>query len=139
MAAPGWPTARREFGPSATAPAEARLFLGQHLLRWGVHEEAADALLMVASELVSNAVDHAQTPLELAASYDGAAVLLEVQDQSPTPPTLQPHDPLAARGRGLQMVAALAVRWDYVRNATGKTVRALVVAIAVWLAAAWKV
>jgi len=39
-------------------------------------------------------------------------VLVAVTDGSNAPPRQQPHDIHAARGRGLQLVAALSRRWD---------------------------
>jgi hypothetical protein len=61
----------------------------------------------VAHELVANAVDHACTTLELPVSFDGVEIIVEVHDQSLLEPRLQPLNPAAARGRGLQMVDAL--------------------------------
>ena len=60
-------------------------------------------------------------------SFDGTAVVVEVHDQSMLEPRLQPFNPTAARGRGLQMVNALAKSWRSVRDAGGKTVQAVIV------------
>ena len=82
---------------------------------------------LVANELVANAVDHACTTLELAVSFDGTAIVVEVHDESMLEPRLQPINPTDARGRGLQMVDALAKSWRCIRHAGGKTVQAVIV------------
>lgn len=51
---------------------------------------------------------NARTALELVVSFDGTAVVVEVHDQSVHEPRLHPFNLHAARGRGLQMVDALA-------------------------------
>ncbi len=94
---------------------------------WGVSALQSDPILLVAHELVANAVDHARTALELVMTFDGTAVVVEVHDQSMVEPRLQPVDPTAPRGRGLQMVDGLAKSWHWVRHASGKTVRAVII------------
>jgi anti-sigma regulatory factor (Ser/Thr protein kinase) len=117
---------RWAFPPLLAATTHARRRLTGQLRAWGIPTQDAEPVLLVAHELVTNAVEHARTPLHLAASFDGAEVVIEVHDQSPLEPRLQPFNPTAARGRGLQMVAALATRWNWVRQACGKTIRAVI-------------
>ncbi len=118
---------RWAFAPVVAAPTHARRRLAQQLQVWGIIPPDSDPVLLVAHELVANAVEHARTALELAVSFDGTAVVVEVHDQSPLEPQLQPHNLTAVRGRGLQMVAALAKSWNYVQHAGGKTVRAVII------------
>jgi hypothetical protein len=94
---------------------------------WGISGPESDPILLVAHELVANAVDHARTALELVVSFDGTEITLDVHDQSVLEPRLQPLNPTAARGRGLQMVDALAKSWHWVLHASGKTVRAVII------------
>jgi hypothetical protein len=63
----------------------------------------------------------------LAVSFDGRAVVVAVQDGSMLEPHLRPFDLAAARGRGLQMVDALAKSWHWVQHAGGKTVQAVII------------
>jgi anti-sigma regulatory factor (Ser/Thr protein kinase) len=84
-------------------------------------------VLLIAYELSTNAVEHADTPFELAVSFDGNEVVVEVHDQSPLQPRPQPLDLRAARGRGLQMVAAMAKSWNCVQHEGGKTIRAVII------------
>ena len=114
------------YPPILAATTEARRRLIGQLRAWGIPDQGVEPVVLVAHELVTNAVEHARTPLQLAASFDGAEVVIEVHDQSPLEPRLQPFNPTAARGRGLQMVAALATRWNWVRQACGKTIPAVI-------------
>ncbi|MFJ5035807.1 ATP-binding protein [Streptomyces sp. NPDC088560] len=52
---------------------------------WGVPQEAADSVLLTVSELVTNAVEHAQPPLNLALNRDADTrrVHIEVSDGGP--------------------------------------------------------
>jgi hypothetical protein len=124
------PTTRKvgwAFTPILAAPSRARRLIADQLHRWGVTGPNSEPVLLVANELVANAVDHARTDFELAMSFDGTAVVVEVHDQSMLEPRLQPHNPTAARGRGLQMVDALAKSWRCIHDAGGKTVQAVIV------------
>jgi anti-sigma regulatory factor (Ser/Thr protein kinase) len=115
------------FTPILATPTRARRRLAEQLDLWGIAESDSESVLLVANELVANAVDHAHTDLELAVSFDGTAIIVEVHDQSMLEPRLQPLNPTAARGRGLQMVNALAKSWSCIRDAGGKTVQAVIV------------
>ncbi len=87
-------------------------------------EATVDAAVLVANELASNAVDHAGTPFRLTVALLGDRLRIEIADGSLDVPVLQPHDPRAVRGRGLQMVDHLASTWSCTLGTTGKTVAA---------------
>ena len=116
------------YPPILAATTEARRRLSGQLRAWGIPDQGVEPVVLVAHELVTNAVEHARTGLELGVSFDGADVVVEVHDQSLLEPRLRPFNPSAARGRGLQMVAALSTSWDCVRDACGKTIRAVILA-----------
>ncbi|WP_433291761.1 ATP-binding protein [Pseudonocardia sp. CA-142604] len=79
---------------------------------WRVDDHTCDDALLVATELVANAVDHAQTPCVLILSRDHDGLRITVRDFAPRQlPELQPVDVTAARGRGLQVVAAVSRDW----------------------------
>ena len=88
---------------------------------WGVGERFAD-LPLVTSELVTNAVRHAGSDVDVSLDLTAERLRLEVSDRSKQPPIL--GDPSAARdgGRGLHIVARLASRWGLESRAHGKTV-----------------
>ena len=89
---------------------------------WELPEECTDRLLMIVNELVANAIDHARTSCHITVRRTRSLVRVLVADDSPLPP----RDINAARGRGLQMVKALANRWGWTARHRGKTVWAAV-------------
>ncbi|MCE3552131.1 ATP-binding protein [Pseudonocardia sp. RS11V-5] len=81
---------------------------------------------LVVNELVANAVEHAKTTFTLTVTLDRNGLRIAVGDRSPLAPVLRPHDPGAARGRGLQLVDSLAEEWAVVDRGEGKLVWARV-------------
>lgn len=79
------------------AAREARRISRHLLTQWEVTEEVADSVLLAVSELVTNAVRHAQPPLTLGLCCDPTAgqVHIEVSDGGPTSRTAarQPSAP----------------------------------------------
>jgi anti-anti-sigma factor len=120
--------------PSATAPAAARRFVRHTCRRWrldamedrtdptaqGWVEELVDRAVLVASELVTNAVVHSQGPVRLRLELHQQRLHLAVYDQSPRLLALatEPGDLDAEGGRGLLIVDQLASAWG-VRHAPG--------------------
>jgi two-component sensor histidine kinase len=82
--------------------------------------------MLIVSELVSNAIEHARTASVVIVRRLTLMVHVIVIDGSSAPPLLQPYDVTAPRGRGLQMVDELAARWGWERHSRGKTVWASV-------------
>jgi anti-sigma regulatory factor (Ser/Thr protein kinase) len=120
--APAGEPVRWTYPPTAAAAGHARRVLRAVLDGWDLPEECRDDVLLVAGELTANAVDHAGTPFELTIRRDADTLHVAVADRSALAPVQRPHNPTAARGRGLQMVAAVARRWSYDVGAEGKTV-----------------
>jgi anti-sigma regulatory factor (Ser/Thr protein kinase) len=88
-----------------------------------VDEEACEDARLVATELVANVVDHADTDCVLTVSMDGAGLRIEVRDfYRCLPPRPRPIDLHALRGRGLQVVSALSARWGVSEFDDGKSV-----------------
>lgn len=112
--------------PVATAPAEVRRRLAGELPARGFGGWAADIVLLVTNELVTNAVEHARTSVDVRVEFDGGEVLVQVHDGSQVVPAVRAVDPLAARGRGLQLVGRLARSWSWWSTADGKVVWARV-------------
>jgi anti-sigma regulatory factor (Ser/Thr protein kinase) len=72
-------------------------------------DHLADTMVLLVSELVSNAVLHARTPCSLHIAADAERIRVEVADGSdhlPAPPP--PADPLAPSGRGLLLMHGLS-------------------------------
>ena len=93
--------------------------------RWLADSTMSDALLddlqLVISELVTNAVVHARTPLRLLVRFDGDRVVTEVFDADARLPTLAVSvDDVG--GRGLILVDRLSDRWGSEPFTDGKRV-----------------
>ncbi|MFR9801104.1 ATP-binding protein [Pseudonocardia sp. RS010] len=110
--------------PEREVVGRARRAVDRRLAAWAYPGDPEDVALVV-NELVANAVEHAGTPFTLTVTFDRRGVRIAVADRSPLPPVLRPHDPGAARGRGLQLVASLAEEWAVVDRGEGKVVWAL--------------
>lgn len=113
---------RRQILPADPSSAS----LGRRLVR-GVLAEAgrddlADTAELVASELITNALLHAATPVEVLASAGPGGFRLEVGDGSDQLPVERDHSTLAGTGRGLGLVHQVADAWGVEPTATGKVV-----------------
>ena len=92
---------------------------------WDLDVDRIEDAVLVVEELVANVVDHARTRFRILIDLTGSLLRLAVRDDSDRCPRLSPHDPCAARGRGLQLIAALTLHWGYERHDQGKTVWAV--------------
>ncbi|WP_028810775.1 ATP-binding protein [Streptomyces flavidovirens] len=110
----------------------ARDFTRQALYDWGWlpassadRRAAAEDVLLVVSELVTNACLHAEGPEELRVACDGKVLRLEVVDRGagqPAPRT--PHRAGRPGGHGMFIVERLCLDWGVERapESAGKTV-----------------
>lgn len=104
-----------------SAAAAARWHVAEALADW----PSSDDAVLVASELVTNAVDHGRPPVRLRVVRTDAAAVIEVTDAghgTPEPRSAGAHE---ARGRGLSLVASLARDWGWEDTADGVRVWAL--------------
>ena len=83
-----------------------------------------DTVVLLVSEVVTNAVLHARSDVILTVSDHGETARVEVRDSSPMPPRLHRFAVESATGRGLRLLDQLALRWgaDQVAEGLGKTV-----------------
>ena len=89
----------------------------------GMTELSDDAVLLT-SELVGNAVEHAGTPITLTALSRGGHLSVRVTDDNAGRAIRGTAEPelLSERGRGLLVVDAIAAEWGTPRHGTGKSV-----------------
>jgi anti-sigma regulatory factor (Ser/Thr protein kinase) len=120
---PGRPDQSLELELAALPPsvAEARRAARAACQAWDVAHAAEDAALAV-SELVTNAVVHAGTPLLLAMELDDRNLTVAVSDGSQGMPWQAPPSRTREGGRGVAIVSGLGATWGVVRTVLGKTV-----------------
>jgi serine phosphatase RsbU (regulator of sigma subunit)/anti-sigma regulatory factor (Ser/Thr protein kinase) len=100
--------------------ADARAQAARQLAAWGL-EEATFTTTLIVSELLTNAILHAEPPIQLRMILDGA-LSCEVSDGSSTAPRPRRADRYDEGGRGLLLVAQLTERWGTRHTRTGKTI-----------------
>jgi len=100
--------------------ASARRQVAERLANWGLHDAAFTTELVV-SELVTNAIRHAQSPIQLRLIRD-RTLICEVSDGSSTAPHLRRARAFDEGGRGLLLVSRLAMRWGTRQTPHGKTI-----------------
>jgi CheY-like chemotaxis protein len=108
------------------AAGTARDWVRSTLLEWGLDELVDDALLVV-SELVGNAVTHAESKCQVSLSRASDSVRIEVTDRGEGTPQPQPQDNLAEGGRGLVLIGAMSSAWGVEDVPEGKKVWAEIV------------
>jgi len=103
------------------SPRAARRFVSSVLNQWG-RAEARDDIMIIASELATNAVMHARSHFTVGLHRQHGLVRIAVGDNSDAAPRRQWPDVSTVGGRGLAMVDAIAAAWGYDRVAGGKVV-----------------
>ncbi|GGS81177.1 ATP-binding protein [Streptomyces griseoviridis] len=121
--------AQLEIRPDPAEVGRARKWARARLAASGARDDEAlaDALVLLVSELVTNAVVHTGRPAVLRLALpgveaDGSAVRLEVADACGHAPVYRCADGEATGGRGLALVDGLADRWGWTRDEAGKRI-----------------
>jgi serine phosphatase RsbU (regulator of sigma subunit)/anti-sigma regulatory factor (Ser/Thr protein kinase) len=130
-------TVRATLSGSSLAPGSARGQVRAALLQWAelglpgtekLTDRLADDAMVVVSELVTNAVVHAGTEVDVACRLEEAsgALVVEVSDRHPSraPRDAEAEAPYETPeyGRGLRLVATLAESWGITFGKGAKTV-----------------
>jgi two-component sensor histidine kinase len=114
----------------AASAAVVRHELTSELRRLQIEPECIDDVVLVASELVANAVRHAAPVsarrIDVTWDFDATGVLIRVEDGSPTLPRRRRAGVMTPYGRGLAIVEAIAAEWGVELTARGKRVWARV-------------
>ncbi|WP_435844794.1 SpoIIE family protein phosphatase [Streptomyces klenkii] len=106
--------------PRPQTARQARRLARRALTRWGL-EELTDAVELLVSEVITNAVRYAERPITLRLLRTDV-LRCEVGDDVPQLPRLRQARPSDEGGRGLYLVNRLARRWGATRLSTGKVV-----------------
>ncbi|POX37898.1 MEKHLA domain-containing protein [Streptomyces sp. Ru73] len=114
-------TAQTELPSQAFSVPAGRRFLRGHLYAWGL-AALADTALLLASELLTNGVQHGQGPLGLRVWRSSRELGVEISDRSMPRPRARLAAGTEESGRGLILVSSLADAWGTRPTTTGKTV-----------------
>ncbi|MEU4897328.1 SpoIIE family protein phosphatase [Streptomyces sp. NPDC021722] len=104
-----------------------RRFIRNTLHSWGL-DTVADEIELMASEIVTNALVHADSAVDMRLHEYDRYIRLEVRDSDVTPPvpssflTSEEENSQAEHGRGLVIVDTLATNWGSSPGGRGKTV-----------------
>ncbi|GAA2408342.1 hypothetical protein GCM10010420_40790 [Streptomyces glaucosporus] len=111
----------REYPPVSEAVPDARRVVSDTMHTWGLDRLATD-MMLIADELVANAVRHARTPLRMELRRAEDRIMLEVTDSSTEEPRLMRSAPQDFGHRGIFLIDAIATRWGTRRIEGGKVV-----------------
>lgn len=99
------------------------------LSAWELDSDLVQVATLLASELVTNSVNASRSKapgsgqrLAIKLDLPDSTLRISVWDEDAKPPVLTHAAPDAERGRGLQLVAALAKQWDFYPAQGGKVV-----------------
>lgn len=113
--------AATELPASRESPRAARRFVEGILQGWG-RAELLDTVTLLVSELVTNAVLHAGSEVELLVSLVSDRLRVDVVDRSPCVPRRRETDEDDQTGRGSSLVELLATSWGISGRPDGKSV-----------------
>ena len=105
----------------ARSAGRARAFVRDALRSWGCHH-MVELTVLVANEVVTNAILHARTEVGLRVRLGRGYVRVEVVDHSPAEPVRRSTPDDATGGRGIALLDAMATRWGVDRLPEGKRV-----------------
>lgn len=116
----GGASTRLRLEPRASSVSTARKFVRRTLTEAG-RDDLADAAELVTSELVTNALVHAGTHIDVSVDVRPDSVRVEIADGSPHLPAAREYGATAGTGRGLVMVEEMADTWGVARHDAGRT------------------
>jgi anti-sigma regulatory factor (Ser/Thr protein kinase) len=110
----------------AASAAFVRRQLASDLGAYDLPDDTIDDVILVASELLGNAVRHTpasrQATLDVSWDVDASGVRVCVADSSDQPPVVRTPEVDEPGGRGLTIVDAVSDRWGVERDGHGKRV-----------------
>ena len=94
----------------------------RELLTAAGRDDLVETAELLVSEIVTNAIVHAGTPIDVAVSFVDGGLRVEVTDGSPHVPSPRDYGPSAGTGRGLMLLEELGEDWGVLPEDPGKTV-----------------
>ena len=113
--------AKAQLAPELRSAGQARKFVDETLRRWDCGEQL-DVVTLLVSEVVTNAIVHAGTDVEVSVELRPTAVRIEVSDEETGLPAPRVATDEETSGRGLALVEALASAWGVETRPEGKVV-----------------
>jgi anti-sigma regulatory factor (Ser/Thr protein kinase) len=110
----------RSVGPDLIGVRVARRFVVAAMNYW--HVVATDDIALVTSELVTNALMHAEGPVRISIERNDQAFRFEVSDGSAIMPLVREVTAESPHGRGMRIVELMVDRWGADTRPGGKTV-----------------
>ena len=110
-----------ELPPEPASASRARQF-ARDRLRVVCPPDVLDTVALLVTELVTNAILHACTLMQLELEAHPDHIRLCVEDASPRQPQVRHYGSDAVTGRGLALVEKLATSWGVERTPSGKMV-----------------
>ncbi|WP_129782718.1 SpoIIE family protein phosphatase [Promicromonospora panici] len=109
-------TAERKLAPSLCDVGPARIWVDDVLESCGVPMPLRRTVMLLTSEVLTNAVDHGQAPFTATVEVDLKRLRIGVRDSSTVQPELRDPTVTEFGGRGVQFLERLASRWGVDRH-----------------------
>lgn len=109
-------TAERKLAPSLGDVGPARIWVDDVLESCGVPMPLRRTVMLLTSEVLTNAVDHGQAPFTTTVEVDMQRLRVGVRDSSTAQPELRDPTVTDFGGRGVQFLERLAARWGVDRH-----------------------
>jgi len=109
-------TAERKLAPSLSDVGPARIWVDDVLESCGVPMPLRRTVMLLTSEVLTNAVDHGQAPFTTTVEVDMDRLRVGVRDSSTEQPELRDPTVTDFGGRGVQFLERLASRWGVDRH-----------------------
>lgn len=107
--------------PEPRAAGEARHFVAGWVNAL-LPSEVAEIAVLLTSELVTNVIVHARTPMRLSVDVDESALRVALADDAARGPVRRSAGDTRLTGRGMHLVESLSNQWGVEPSPTGKTV-----------------
>ncbi|WP_327669431.1 MULTISPECIES: ATP-binding protein [unclassified Streptomyces] len=99
------------FLPDPTAVARMRCSTAAFLRRFGLTGPVSSSVVLVVSELVTNAIKHGRGVVALEIRVVSGTISVSVTDENPAPAVLKQPGPDDTSGRGIALVEAYSDKW----------------------------
>lgn len=113
--------ARLVLSAEPSSVAEGRQFVREVLNEWGM-VSFREAVVLVASELITNALLHTDSPPTIELLLTRSGLRLQIEDESGMQPRRRSYAVDATTGRGMLLVESMTARWGTEPVPGGKVV-----------------